>query len=121
VAETFDRFDFIEILEKEGIERKHAEAFATAVRKSQEAALEDFAKTAKESSEQVVKDLDSKTEKVLMELNHMIDSGLSAVRSEITIGNKDLLIKLGSIIGAAVVAMRWMPHAARASACFFMA
>jgi len=37
------------------------------------------------------------------------------LNAKIEIGNKDLLIKLGSIIGAAVLAilaaMRWMPHA----------
>jgi len=44
-----------------------------------------------------------------------VKSEIALVRKEVEIGNKDLLIKLGSIIGAAVLAilaaMRWMPHA----------
>jgi len=46
---VFDGLKSVETLESTGIDRKQAEAFAKAVRNSQEDALADFAKTAEQA------------------------------------------------------------------------
>jgi len=105
MATTFDTLEFVETLEKGGIDRKHAETFARAVRKSQEAALEDFTKAAKEAGDQAVKDLDSKTEKALLKLENevaLVRNEVALVRKDIELVSKDLLIKLGGGLIAAV-------------------
>jgi len=83
-AVLFDTAEYIEDLEKEGVEHRQARAFVNVVRRSQEAVLENQVKTQKEISAQAVAELDSKTAMALQALDHKIDKGLSEISNRFT-------------------------------------
>jgi len=102
---TFDALKFVETLESTGIDRKHAEAFAKAVRNSQEDALIDFAKTAQEASARAVNEVDSKTEKALIKLEAKVDKLEQRLDMRIDSIRKDIIIWLGGLLIAGFVAL----------------
>jgi len=106
-AVVFDTAEFIEDLEKEGIEHKHARAFVNVVRRSQEAVLANQVKTQKEISAQAVAELDSKTAMALQALEHKVDKGFTETDGKIALLHKDmaalenrLIIKLSIVMVA---------------------
>jgi len=105
-AVMIDTSEFVEELEKEGVEHKQARAFVNVVRRSQEAVLAGQVKALEEVSTRTTKDLDSKTEKALTDFRHEVDKrfagvgGLGAIRAELT------MIKwLFALVGAGVISM----------------
>jgi len=113
-AVMIDTSEFVEELEKEGVEHKQARAFVNVVRRSQEAVLAGQVKALEEVSTRTTKDLDSKTEKALTDFKHEVDKRfagvdvrfaemngvLGAIRAELT------MIKwLFALVGAGVISM----------------
>jgi len=72
-AVMIDTSEFVEELEKEGVEHKQARAFVNVVRRSQEAVLAGQVKALEEVSARTTKDLDSKTEKALIALKNEVN------------------------------------------------
>jgi len=73
-AVMFDTAEFIEELEKEGIEHRQARALVNVVRRSQEVVL-------REVSVRAVSELDSKTEKTLLALENRVNSRFSEMEN----------------------------------------
>jgi len=69
-AVMIDTAEFVEELEKEGIEHKQARAFVNVLRRSQEVVLASQIKALEEVSVRTTKELDSKTEKALTAFQH---------------------------------------------------
>jgi len=120
VATPFNAVEHVRLLREADVPEKQAEAEAEILWKVLEerdkalaeqaqalAALQAQVKSQKENHEKTAGEMATKGD--LRDLK-------TELNAKIEIGNKDLLIRLGSIIGAAVVAilaaMRWMPHAA---------
>jgi len=105
---TFDTLEFVETLEKAGIERAHASGIAAAVRAAQEAALSEHAKEANTARSRAVDSLDSKTENALLKL----DSKIELLRKDMETMGQRLTIKMGSMfivaVGVLLAAIKWM-------------
>jgi len=106
-AVVLDTAEFIEDLEKEGIEHKHARAFVNVVRRSQEVVLANQVKAQKEINAQAVAELDSKTAMTLQALEHKVDKGFTQTDGKIALLHKDmaalenrLIIKLSVVMVA---------------------
>jgi len=72
-AVMIDTAEFVEALEKEGIEHRQARAFVNVVRRSQEIVLVSQVKALEEASTRTAEKLDSKTEKALTTLKDKVD------------------------------------------------
>jgi len=85
-------------------------ALAAVEAKVQELAADTKRNAAQMATKEDIIKLEAKIDKVEARLEAKIDK----VEAKIELSHKDLLIKLGGIIGAAVTvmlaAMRWMPH-----------
>jgi len=78
-AVMFDTAEFVEELEKEGVERKQARAFVNVVRRSQEIVLVNQAKAMEGVSARTANELDSKTEHKI----ELLRKDLSAVEERL--------------------------------------
>jgi len=118
-AVTFDTLEFVDILEKAGITQEHARGIAAAVRGAQDTVLAEYAKTAQEANMRAVDALDSKTEKAVLKLEYKIENLESKIDkrfvemdAKIELIRKDLTIKIGGMLMAAVgvilAAMKFM-------------
>jgi len=125
-AATFDTLRFAKKLKAVKLPEEQAEVVAEALRESfderdramaaVEAKLQDLSAETKRNAEQMATKGDVHRLEAKLEARiSSVENRIGLVEAKIEIASKDLLIKLGGTIGAAVAvmlaAMRWMPHA----------
>jgi|GEM_PF-803612 len=89
-AVMIDTAEFVEELEKEGIEHKQARAFVNVLRRSQEVVLAGQIKALEEVSVRTAKELDSKTEKALIAFQHDVNRRFAEIEQRFTESKNDI-------------------------------
>jgi len=105
---TFGALEFVKRLRNADVPEKQAEAQAEALRY----VPAEQAKVQTQANIRTVENLDSKTEKALLFLEHKIDKRFAEADSKIDLIRKDLTIKMGSMfmiaVGILLAAIKFM-------------